>query len=74
MRHSSNTSNTEGIMREKLVTLRIALEDVKRASVFRKAQAAEKAILIAVNLVGEMVEEIEKLKEDKPARTGKEHA
>lgn len=49
-------------MREELVALRAALQDVKRASVFKKAVAAEAALYVAVELFETIVEEIEKLK------------
>jgi len=50
-------------MREKLAELRVALQELKKASVFRKAIIAEVALMAALVLVEEMVEEIEKLKE-----------
>jgi hypothetical protein len=49
-------------MREKLTILRTALQELKRASMFRKALAAEAALIAALTLIEEMVEEIEKLK------------
>jgi hypothetical protein len=49
-------------MREKLTKLRATLQDMKRASVFKKALAAEAALLAAVVLIEDMVDEIEKLK------------
>ena len=52
-------------MREKLATLRAALQEMKRASVFKKAMAAQAALLAALALIEEMVGEIEKLKGDK---------
>jgi hypothetical protein len=52
-------------MKESLDRLRAALQDMKKASVFRKALAAEAALLAAVVLMEQMVEEIEKLKHDK---------
>ena len=52
-------------MEEKLARLRAALQDLKKASVFRKALLAETALLAAVALMEQMVEEIEKLKRDK---------
>ena len=52
-------------MREKLANLRAALQEMKRASVFKKAMAAEAALLAALALIEEMVREIEKLKGDK---------
>lgn len=60
-------------MRENLTKLRASLQELKRASVFRKALAAETALLAALVLVEEMVEEIEKLKKaqadaEKPKR------
>jgi hypothetical protein len=59
----------EASMKESLDRLRAALRDMKKASVFRKALAAEAALLAAVVLMEQMVEEIEKLKHDK-ADTG----
>lgn len=52
-------------MREQLTQLHKALQNLKRASVFRKALAAEAAIVIAVDLIEQMMGEIEKLKRDK---------
>jgi hypothetical protein len=49
-------------MREKLAELRAALQELKRASVFKKALAAEAALMTALVLIEEMVDEIEKLK------------
>lgn len=49
-------------MKERLTKLRDALELLKRASVFKKALAAEAALLVAVDLFEEIVEEIERLK------------
>lgn len=49
-------------MREKLAELRAALQELKRASMFRKALAAEVTLMAALVLIEEMVEEIEKLK------------
>jgi 2-phospho-L-lactate transferase/gluconeogenesis factor (CofD/UPF0052 family) len=59
----------EASMKESLDRLRAALRDMKKASVFRKALAAEAALLAAVVLMEQMVEEIERLKHDK-ADTG----
>lgn len=50
-------------MREELMKLRIALEDMRRASLFKKPLVAEKALLAAVVLIEQMVDEIEKLKD-----------
>lgn len=50
-------------MREKLAALRAALQDLKRASVFRKTIAAEAALVKAVDLVEDMMQEIETLKQ-----------
>ena len=50
------------VMREELAKLRAALQEMERASVFRKALVAEAALLAAVVLIEQMVEEIEKLK------------
>jgi hypothetical protein len=55
----------ETSMEEKLAKLRAALQDLKKASMFRKALAAEAAIVAAVALIEDMIEEIEKLKRDK---------
>lgn len=52
-------------MRDELEKLRGTLRDLKRASVFKKALAAEAALLAAVVLIEQMVEELEKLKGDK---------
>lgn len=49
-------------MREKLAALRAALRDLKRASMFRKALAAESALVKAVELIEDMMHEIEELK------------
>ena len=49
-------------MKERLAKLRDALELLKKASVFKKALAAEAALLVAVDLFEEIVEEIERLK------------
>ncbi len=49
-------------MREKLAALRAALQDLKRASVFRKAIAAEMALVKTVELIEDMMREIEELK------------
>jgi hypothetical protein len=52
-------------MREALEKLRAALQNMKKASVFKKALAAEAALLAAMALMEQMVEEIEKLKAGK---------
>lgn len=49
-------------MRKKLAELRTALQELKRASMFKKALAAEVALMAALVLIEEMVEEIDKLK------------
>jgi hypothetical protein len=49
-------------MREALEKLRAALQDMKKAGVFKKALAAEAALLAAVALMEQMVGEIEELK------------
>lgn len=49
-------------MREKLAALRAALQDMKRASMFRKAIAAEAALVKAVELIEDMMREIEEMK------------
>jgi hypothetical protein len=48
-------------MRKKLAELRTALQELKRASMFKKALAAEAALMAALVLIEEMVEAIEKL-------------
>jgi len=50
------------MMREKLAALRAALQDLKRASVFRKAITAETALVKAVELIEDMMLEIEEMK------------
>jgi len=55
----------ENSMREQLAQLHAALQDLKKASLFRKAIAAETAIVIAVEMIEKMMDEIEKLKRDK---------
>lgn len=52
-------------MKEELAELRLALEEMRKASVFRKPLVAEKALLAAVVLIEQMVEEIERLKSEK---------
>ena len=49
-------------MKEKLEALRGALQDLKRASVFKKALVAEIALTKAVELIEDMVREIEEMK------------
>ncbi len=49
-------------MRDKLAALRAALQDLKRASMFRKAIAAETALVKAVELIEDMMREIEEMK------------
>lgn len=49
-------------MKEKLAELRAALQELKKASMFKKALAAEVALIAALALIEEMVGEIEKLK------------
>jgi len=51
-------------MRKKLAELRATLQELKRASMFKKALAAEAALMAAMVLIEEMVEEIEKLKRE----------
>jgi hypothetical protein len=55
-------------MREKLAALRAALQELKRASVFRKALAAEAALVKAVELIEDMMHEIEELKKSEGRR------
>jgi hypothetical protein len=52
-------------MEERLAKLRAALQELRKASIFRKALVVETALLAAVALIEQMVEEIEKLKADK---------
>ena len=52
-------------MREELIKLRLALEDMRKASLFKKPLVAEQALLAAVVLIEQMVDEIEKLKSDR---------
>jgi hypothetical protein len=52
-------------MREELSKLQAALEDMRKASLFKKPLVAEAALLAAVVLIEQMVEEIEKLKGQK---------
>ena len=52
-------------MQEALEKLRSTLMDMKKASVFKKALAAEAALLAAVALMEQMIEEIERLKAGK---------
>ena len=54
-----------GRMREELMTLHAALEEMRKASLFKKPLVAETALLAAVVLIEQMVDEIEKLKSDK---------
>ncbi len=49
-------------MREKLASLRAAFLELKMASVFKKTFAAETALSVAVELLENIVEEIERLK------------
>ena len=56
-------------MRERLAMLRDALERLKAASVFTKALAAEAALIVAVDLFEEIIEEIERRK-DRESGTG----
>jgi len=51
-----------GAMRKNLAELRTTLQELKRASMFKKALAAEAALVAALVLIEEMVKEIEKLK------------
>jgi hypothetical protein len=51
-------------MNEELLKLRDALEEMRRASLFKKPLVAEKALLAAVVLIEQMVGEIEKLKSE----------
>jgi len=58
-------------MREKLADLRATLQELKKASMFKKALAAEAALLAAMVLIEEMVGEIEKLKKGQAAQPDK---
>ncbi len=49
-------------MRERLAKLQDALEALKKAGVFKKALVAEAALLVALELFEEIIEEIDKLK------------
>jgi hypothetical protein len=49
-------------MKTKLIELRASLQELKEASMFRKAEAAEVSLLAALALLEEMVAEIERLK------------
>jgi hypothetical protein len=53
-----------GNMREELMKLHAALEEMRKASLFKKPLVAETALLAAVVLIEQMVDEIEKLKSD----------
>lgn len=55
---------TDG-MQEKLANLRDALQNMKKASVFKKALVAETALLSAMALMEQLVDEIEQLKREK---------
>lgn len=55
----------EAEMEERLMNLRIALQNMKKASVFKKALVAEEALLSAMALMEQMVVEIEELKREK---------
>ena len=57
-------------MQEKLAKLRATLQDLKESGVLAKGYMAEVALLAAVELMEQMVQEIEKMKQDK-AGTGK---
>jgi hypothetical protein len=63
-----------GVMKEELAKLHAALREMERASVFRKALVAEEALLAAVVLLEQMVEEIEKLKGNKEGTDKPPHA
>ena len=52
-------------MKEELMKLRVALEEMWKASLFKKPLVAEKALLAAVVLIEQMVDEIERLKSEK---------
>ena len=54
----------EAGMKEELVKLRVALEEMRKASLFKKPLVAEKALLAAVVLIEQMVDEIERLKSE----------
>lgn len=50
------------MMKNKLVELRASLKELKEASMFKKAEAAEASLMAALALLENMVAEIEKLK------------
>jgi hypothetical protein len=52
-------------MRDELAHLRAELQNLKKASVFRKALVAEAAIGAAVDVLEKIIVEIEALKSDK---------
>jgi hypothetical protein len=52
----------ENHMEEKLAKLRAALKDLKDSGVLAKGYLAEAALVVAVDLMEEMIAEIEKLK------------
>lgn len=52
-------------MKEELMKLHVALEEMRKASLFKKPLVAEKALLAAVVLIEQMVDEIERLKNEK---------
>ncbi len=52
-------------MRDDLEKLQVALQNLKDATTLKKGAAAETALLATVDLMEKMVEEIEKLRQDK---------
>lgn len=54
-------------MEEKLEKMRAALQDLKKSGVLAKGYMAEIALIAAIDLMEEMVEEIEKLKREQDA-------
>jgi len=57
---SSRRTWARAVMRERLAKLQDALEALKKASVFKKALLAEAALLVALELFEEIIEEIDK--------------
>ncbi|MDZ4097866.1 MAG: hypothetical protein U1E13_04090 [Methylophilaceae bacterium] len=49
-------------MKAKLIALRASLQELKEASMFKKAEAAEVSLIAALALLETMVAEIDKLK------------
>jgi len=62
---SSRRTWARVVMRERLAKLQDALEALKKASVFKKALVTEAALLVALELIEEIIEEIDILKESR---------